>query len=200
MTAGSGFRRDAALSWWVKTWHGFEAEVGLVSDWTYSRVKILQSVWIHHRSVPFVTVKQSQSSGPLWISSLIRHRVRLMNRKGGVRRAGRRWAEVLWAASKGSKVVALEAAWLNKIRATRNRHVLVTAVMEMGQLCRHRPPPGPWSDRTLGPGWGSGLWSRRMAVPAPRSPQTVPTEARTTPPDRRSLWYHPAFSFGGGLS
>lgn len=79
---------------------------------------------------------------------------------GGFRGAGKGWAEVLWAASKGSRVVAVTAGWLMESGTTRHWRVVVTAVvMEMGQPCCRRVPPGPgpWSGRALGPGWGSGL-------------------------------------------
>lgn len=58
----------------------------------------------------------------------------------------------------GSRVVAVTADWLMGSVTTQYRHVVVTAVvMEMGQLCCRRAPPGPWGGRALGPGWGSGL-------------------------------------------
>lgn len=75
----------------------------------------------------------------------------------GFRGAGSGWTEVLWAASKGSRVVAVTADWLMKSVTTQYRHVVVTALTEMCQLCCRRAPPGPWSGRTLGPGWDSGL-------------------------------------------
>lgn len=63
---------------------------------------------------------------------------------GGVRGGVAGWAEVLWAASKGSRVEA--ADW---------RHDLIAAVvMETAQFCCRRPPPGPWSGPPLGQGWG----------------------------------------------
>lgn len=66
---------------------------------------------------------------------------------GGLEEKGGGWAEVLWAASKGSRVEA--ADW---------RHDLIAAVvMETARFCCRRPPPGPWSVPTLGQGWGSGL-------------------------------------------
>ncbi len=151
---------------------------------------------IHHFSAAFKS--QAGLSGPLWISSLVRHRVGLMGER--FRGTGRGWAEVLWAASKGSRVVAVTADWLMKSVTTQSHHVVITAVTEMGQLCCRRLPPGPWSGPTLGPGSGSGLWSQRKVAPAPRLLQTDPTEARTTRPDTRSRWIHPAVFSGGETS
>lgn len=89
----------------------------------------------------------------------------------------------------------------------RYRHVVVTVVVmvlpwEMGQISCRQAPPGPWSDRALGPGWGSGLWSRRTGAPAPRSWRTGQrgTEAGTAPWDRCSLWSRRDVSSWGGLS
>lgn len=62
--------------------------------------------------------------------------------------------------AKGSRVVAVTADWLmESVTTCQCRHVVVVAadVMEMGQLCCRRAPPGPWGGRALGPGWGSGL-------------------------------------------
>lgn len=57
-----------------------------------------------------------------------------------------------------SRVVAVTADWQMESVTTQYRHVVVTAVvMEMGQLCCHRAPPGPWGGRALGLRWGSGL-------------------------------------------
>lgn len=77
----------------------------------------------------------------------------------GLEERGGGRAEVLWAASKGSRVVAVTADWLMESVSTQCRRVVVIAVvMEMGQLCCRRVPPGPWwSGRALCPGSGSGL-------------------------------------------
>lgn len=83
-----------------------------------------------------MTVKRPGSPWPTWASlNLSTLKAQGQADSGGVRRVGMGWAEVSWAASKGRRVVALTADWLNKIGTTRYTHVLVTAVVETGPLC-----------------------------------------------------------------
>lgn len=159
------------LSWWVRSWHRFE--VGLVTRLTQNTSSADSSRW--------------------WISSLVRHRVGLMGEQEG----GTGWGIM---GRKQRKQSSSSDSWLADEKATRRsvRHVVVTAVTETVQLRCCPVPPGPWFGRTLGPGWGSGLWSRSTAAPGRHSPRIGPTEARTTRWDRRSPWIRPSVSAGGG--